>query len=111
MDVCRIFQEKFGEVTLSTALQILRDNTKRIVLLKSENEEKMALSMAILNFLKASSGEKAVAMHGMFKDKYSYLREIMINEDLFSAQVINELPIDVENTLLGYNIENMMDCL
>jgi hypothetical protein len=50
----RIFQSKFGEKTISEALAILQRNLIRVVD-PSEDDEKYALSLSILNFLKGAT--------------------------------------------------------
>lgn len=50
-----IFQNKFGEKTISEAINIMERNQIRIVEVEDEDVEKYGLSLSILNFMKASS--------------------------------------------------------
>lgn len=55
IDSSKIFQMKFGENTINEALTILQRNLIRISDQEDEDREKYALSLSILNFIKASS--------------------------------------------------------
>jgi hypothetical protein len=55
LDSSKIFQIKFGENTMNEALSILQRNLIRISDSEDEDKEKYALSLSILNFVKASS--------------------------------------------------------
>ena len=50
-----IFQYKFGEISVFSALDILKRNLFRVSDVAEEEEEKITLSLSILNFLKAAS--------------------------------------------------------
>jgi hypothetical protein len=55
VDSSKIFQMKFGENTINEALTILQRNLIRVSDQEDEDREKYALSLSILNFIKASS--------------------------------------------------------
>ena len=55
LDSSKIFQTKFGEKTVNEALAILSRNLIRTSDLDDEDYEKYALSLSILNFIKAST--------------------------------------------------------
>ena len=55
IESCEMFQEKFGERTINEALYILKKNLLRVVDDEDEDQEKVSLSVSILNFIKCAS--------------------------------------------------------
>lgn len=107
-NVYKTFQTQFGDQAVNEALGILQRNSARIEL-GEEDEEKYALSLSIINFLKASS--KAPLMLKYLKQKNAICKKILINEDLFSSDQVKLIPIDIENTCIGRDINCLMDTI
>lgn len=50
-------------------------------------------------------------MQKFMKNQNRIFRSILINEDKKSTQVIKEIPIDIENTYIGKEINTLLDCI
>ena len=91
-------------------MNILRDNCKRQA--HSENEEdeqKYALSLSILNFIKSAS--LSPYMQKYFAGKSQIFKEILINEDLNSSSRIGKVPIDIENSMIGRDMSTLIETI
>ena len=107
-NVYKTIQRKFGDQSINEALNILSKNLIRITD-EDEDEEKYALSMSIINFLKASS--KAPLMLKYMRQKSAIFKKILISEDMFSSENVCHIPIDIENTYIGRDIPCLMETL
>ena len=105
----RIFQEKFGEKTVNEAVNILQRNLIRIVEVEEEDVEKYTLSLSILNFLKASSDKPM--MRKYLRGKNSLFRKILTNEDNYSSKLVKSIPIDIETTMFGREMQPLIECI
>jgi hypothetical protein len=90
-------------------LDILRRNLMRVVEDEDEDGEKYALSLSIVNFIKASS--RCPAMQPYMKNKDTLFRDILINEDLSSSEQVCRIPIDIENSLVGAEMNCLIDTI
>lgn len=104
-----IFMMKFGEKSIKDAINILHRNLIRDVQLMEDDEEKYTLSVSILNFIKASS--KASKMKQYLVDKQDVFKQILISEDRFSTERVKQLPIDIENSIIGREIRHLMEVI
>lgn len=73
--------------------------------IESEDHQKYALSISIVNFLKASTLSRG--MQGYLKNRNQIFRQILISEELYSSPQVKEVPVDIENTFIGRD----MNCL
>ena len=108
LDSSRIFQSKFGEKTISEALAILQRNLIRVVD-PSEDDEKYALSLSILNFLKGAT--RSPVTQKFLEGKNQIFRQIMLSEDTCSSDRVRRVPIDLENSHIGRQMSCMMETL
>jgi hypothetical protein len=76
---------------------------------EDDDREKYALSLSILNFIKASS--QAPIMQKYMRNKSEIFRQILISEDIFSSNRVKSIPIDIENSMLGRDINTMMETI
>jgi hypothetical protein len=74
-----------------------------------DDEEKYALSLSILNFLKAST--LAPMMQKYLINKADKFKSILFYEDLYSSEVVKLVPIDIENTIIGKEMNSLIDCI
>lgn len=100
---------KFGDQSINEALNILNKNLQRTSEVDDEDYEKYALSLSIINFLKASS--ETTIMKKFLRNKTSIFKKILINEDLYSSPAITNIPIDIENTFIGRDVTCLMETL
>lgn len=49
-------------------------------------------------------------MQTFMKNQSKIFKQILINEDKFSTEVIKEIPVDIENTYIGRDISTLIDC-
>lgn len=77
--------------------------------MEEEDYEKYALSLSIINFLKASTESKYMKKH--LKNKGDIFKKILINEDLYSSSMIRQTPIDIEFTLSGRDVSCLTDTI
>lgn len=108
-NVNKIFQTKFGEQCINEALSILSRNLLRVSDMPEEDVEKNALSMSILNFIKASTKAPYMKKYMLFKNHY--FKQILMNEDLYSSSSINEMPVDIENTICGDQMTTLIETI
>lgn len=104
-----IFQSKFGEKTIKEAMIILSRNLEREIELEDEDYEKYALSLSILNFLKAASRSPNMVKH--FTGQNHVFKKILLNEELYSTSMVNQVPIDIENSVYGKEVSCLFECL
>ena len=71
----------------------------RVVESDEEDQEKYSLSLSILNFIKAASW--CDRMKPYMLDKEEIFKQILRNEDLYSSNMIKNIPIGIENTTMG----------
>jgi len=74
-----------------------------------DDEEKYALSLSILNFLKAST--LAPMMQKYLINKSEKFKSILYYEDMFSSDTVKSVPIDIENTIIGKEMNSLIDCI
>ncbi len=50
-------------------------------------------------------------MHPHIRNKQNHqvFKQILINEDLYSSKLINEIPIDIENTKISEDLESLIN--
>ncbi len=50
-------------------------------------------------------------MHPHLRNKQNHqvFKQILINEDLYSSKLINEIPIDIENTKISEDLESLIN--
>jgi len=88
-------------------LNILNKNLMRVSDLQDEDDEKYVLSLSIINFLKAST--HAPIMHRHMRGKAHVLKQILMNEDLYSSIRLKSTPIDIENSFIGRDINCLLE--
>jgi hypothetical protein len=74
-----------------------------------DDEEKYALSLSILNFLKAAT--LAPMMQKYLTNKSDKFKSILYYEDLNSSDTVKSVPIDIENTIIGKDMNCLIDCI
>jgi len=45
------------------------------------------------------------------RNKSEIFRQILISEDIFSSNMVKTIPIDIENSMLGRDINTMMETI
>lgn len=105
----RTFQTKFGEQAVNEALDILMKNSERVMAIKEEDDQKYALSLSILNFLKQST--EAETMHKYMRNKNTIFKQILIREERYSSDFVKEVPVDIESTYLGREISSLIETI
>jgi hypothetical protein len=45
------------------------------------------------------------------RNKSELVKQILISEELFSSANVNEIPIDIENSMLGREMNTMIECI
>ena len=73
-----------------------------------EDAEKYALSLSIINFLKAASLSPIMQSY-LSCAKSSTFRQILINEDLHSSERVKTIPVDIENSWIGREMKCLID--
>jgi hypothetical protein len=63
------FQSKYAEKIIFSSLDILKRNLERLLDEDEEDLEKYTLSISIINFLKAASGDDCPLMHPHVRNK------------------------------------------
>jgi hypothetical protein len=81
----------------------------RIVEIDEEDSEKYTLSLSILNFLKASSDKPMMKKY--LRGKNAEFRKILTNEDIYSSKMIKRIPIDIETTMFGREMNTLIECV
>ena len=71
--------------------------------------EKFTLSLAIINYLKACSLQPRLGIY--FKNKGKVFKQILINEEYHSSEQVKVLPVDIENTFLGREINYLLEAI
>lgn len=94
---------------MDEALNFLRKNLQRESELEEEDLQKFALSLSILNFLKASSLQPQMMKY--MRNKNSLFRQILINEEQHSSPMISSMPIDIENSFLGREMNCLLEAI
>ena len=93
---------------MNEALDILEANLMRITQ-GDDDEEKYALSLSIITFLKAAT--LAPMMQKYLFNKADKFKQILYYEDLYSSETVKTVPIDIENTIIGLEMNNLIDCI
>jgi|APSaa5957512535_1039671.scaffolds.fasta_scaffold273662_1 hypothetical protein len=75
----------------------------------SDDEEKYALSLSILNFLKACTINPMMKKY--LYNKKQIFKSILYNEDTNSSTKVKEVPIDIENTVIGSDMICLIECI
>jgi len=78
---------------------------------EDEDREKYALSLSILNFLKASSDADMMKRYFRDEEKVKEFREILQNEDAHSSTAVKTAPVDIENCYIGRSMKCLIDSL
>jgi len=92
-------------------LNILKRNLVRESEDDDEDREKYALSLSILNFLKASSDADMMKRYFKGDQKVKEFKEILQNEDIHSSKTIKTAPVDIENSYIGRSMKCLIDSL
>jgi hypothetical protein len=101
------FRNKFGEMVITECLNILYRNQERdLTLFKDENYEKIMLTASGVFFLKNCS--KYENLHSYMENLKAEenMRKILKCEEKYSTY--NEIPVDIERTWIGTNIEALL---
>ena len=93
---------------MTEALEILNRNLQRIVSYE-EDREKYALSLSILNFIKSSSLAPLMQKYMIGRD--DLFKQILMHEELYSTTRVNQVPIDIENTVIGEKVNCLLSTL
>ena len=101
---------RFHAATIHMALDLLVRNTGRDTRGNdSESEEKSALSIGAVGFLRASSFEWPEALELMqTRDAVDAMLQIMKNEEKYGR---SDMPIWIERTAVGSQVSALMQCL
>jgi hypothetical protein len=94
---------------MNQALDTLERNLARTMDLEDEDEEKYCLSLSILNFIKSSS--LSDNMHSTLMCRKAVFRNILKNEERFSTARVKTIPIDIENSYIGRQMNCLIDCI
>lgn len=108
-DITEVFKKQFGQKVIDDAIELLNRNLKRINETEEEDEEKYCLSISVLNFIKTCSN--VPIMKPYFTGKNQIFKECLVHEELFSSDRINKLPIDIENTHIGRDMNCLLQTL
>jgi len=76
---------------------------------EGEDQEKFCLSASILNFFKLSS--LAPIMQKYLKDRNKNFTRLLYLEDQFSSSKAKTVPIDIENTVMGREMNALLDAI
>lgn len=109
LESSNIFQNKFGDMATTEALQILQRNLLRDVDDDDEDIEKYTLSLSILNFLKSAT--HAPIMMKYLRNRKKLFKKILLNEERFSSERIKKIPIDIENSLIGRDMPCLIETI
>lgn len=90
-------------------MDILNENLRRVSATADDDQEKYTLSLSILNYIKASTLAPIQREYMLGKGKE--LKQLLINEDLYSSAEIGKVPVDVETSTMGAEVMNLLECL
>jgi hypothetical protein len=80
-----------------------------VVEVEDEDHDKYTLSLSIMNFLKSAT--QAPLMHKYLKNREKLFKQILLKEASFSSPLIQNIPIDIENSLIGKDMGCLLDTL
>ena len=109
--VCRSFQDKFGQKIVNQAMETLSKNLYRSMDLDEEDVEKYCLSLSILNFLKCASLCEPMHEYLQGPQRKAEFKVILKNEEWYSTARVKRIPIDIENSHTGRQMNCLIDCI
>lgn len=87
----------------------MQDNLERETENESESEEKFTLSLSIINYLKACSMQPQFDRY--LRNKNKFFKQILINEEFHSSEQVKTIPIDIENTYMGREMNCLLETI
>lgn len=100
---------KYGERAIAEALDILTRNLSRNLNEEDEEDEKLALSMSCVHFLKFASASPD--MKRLMLNRYDPIKTALYNEENCTSSAFMKFPIEIEQTWLGRQFEVLMNTL
>ena len=97
------FRLKFGERAITEAVDILTRNLSRALDDEGEEDEKLALSLSVLHFLKFTSVNNDLKRY--LENTYESFKSLMVYESTCTSANYLKFPIEVEMTNMGKTID------